>query len=68
MNLGKTVALVVAFCVISTPLFACHSNYFDEVFTKAIKANLNKAQLVQLKSMQSRMLASDHQRALKKQG
>ena len=61
-NLSKIAALVVAFCIISTPLFACHSTYFNEVFTKAIKANLNKDQLFALKSLKSRMMASDHQK------
>ena len=30
----KTLTLALAFCLVSTTLMACHSNYFDECFTK----------------------------------
>ena len=60
-SLSKSVALVVAFCVLSTPVFACYSTYFNDVFTKLNKAQgVSKEQLVALRTLKSEMISRDH--------
>ena len=59
-SLSKSVALVVAFCVLSTPVFACYSTYFNDVFTKLNKAGVNKEQLTALRTLKQQMITNDH--------
>ena len=45
-NPSRLLVLGISFCLIfSTVALACHSNYFNEVFTKIQKQNLTKNQL-----------------------
>ncbi len=59
---SKVIALALAFCLVSTAVFACHSNYFEEIFTKVKKAHLDKEQLVALLTLKKNYFAADHQK------
>jgi len=61
----KFLSLVAVFVIAtSSSVFACHSDYFNEVFAKVQKQQLNKAQLaeiVKFRSQFNRAKSLDHQ-------
>ena len=58
----KILSLVAVFMIAtSSAAFACHSDYFDEIFAKVKSQNLEKAQLAAIWNMQK---AFDHSKNL----
>lgn len=59
-NRKQTLVLALSLCLVSGVALACHSTYFDELFTKLEKQSLTNDQLKDLWSLRSGYIAADH--------
>ncbi|MCI0650964.1 MAG: hypothetical protein L0Z55_03680 [Planctomycetes bacterium] len=57
----RVLGLLVVFCLAATSVaLACHSNYFDELFTKLDKRSLTNDQLKALTAVHQQYVQDDH--------
>ncbi len=59
-NRKRTLVLALALCLVSGVALACHSTYFDELFTKLEKQSLSSEQLKDLWTLRNGYIAADH--------
>ena len=61
----KTGALSMALAVcLSSAAFACHSDYFEQIFTKIQKQSITKDQLADLIKIKQQFMSDDHGKGL----
>lgn len=61
MKKSVTLVLVVAFCLVSsTAVYACGSDYFENLFVKAKAAKITPAQLTALTKIKNEFFRADH--------